>query len=545
MIITLIRLGKLLESRARARAVTAISALAELKPAVAHLKLKGEVQDIPPDQLKPDDVVVVLPGEQFPVDGEILRGSSSADESMLTGESMPVDKTEGDTVFGATINLQGRVEVRATGVGEATALAQIIRLVREAQGSRAPIQRLADQVSAVFVPTIIIIALVTFAAWWILGGSFVPAMLRMVAVLVIACPCALGLATPTAIMVGMGRGAANGILFKNGVALEAAHRMTTVMFDKTGTITQGRPLLTDWVPATISPLASDDALALIASAETGTDHPVALAIAAEARQRGLTMTEPGDLHVYPGLGVEGRVGGHVVRVGQPEWLEREGLLPEGARDSIASFEAEGKTAIVGVIDGAFAGVAAVADTEKEGATEAIAELRSLGLNVVMITGDNERAARSVAERVGLEEVVASVLPEEKEARVRLTQDEDHLVAFVGDGINDAPALARADVGIALGTGTDVALEASDVTLVGGDLSGVARAVRLSRATMTTIRQNLFWAFFYNVALIPLAAGVFSSVSFLPRFVAELHPAMAAGAMALSSVTVVLNSLRLK
>lgn len=545
MIITLIRLGKLLESRARARAVTAISALAELKPTVAHLKLKGELEDISPDQLKPNDDVVVLPGERIPVDGEVISGSSSVDESMLTGESMPVDKERGDRVFGATINHQGRLEVRATNVGEATALAQIIRLVREAQGSRAPIQRLADRVSAVFVPAIIVIALVTFIAWWALGGDLVPAMLRMVAVLVIACPCALGLATPTAIMVGMGRGASMGILFKNSIALEAAHRVTTVLLDKTGTITEGHPVLTDWLPATKSPLSSDEALALIAGAETGTSHPVALAIADEARGRGLVLAEPEELRAHPGLGVEGRVDGHLVRVGQPEWLKREGLLVDEARARVTELEAEGKTAVVGVVDGRFAGVLAAADEEKSGAKEAIEELQAFGLDVVMITGDNERVARSVAERVGLDDVIAGVLPDEKEARVRHIQDSGRLVAFVGDGINDAPALARADVGIALGTGTDVALEASDVTLVGGDLSGVARAVRLSRATMTTIRQNLFWAFFYNTTLIPLAAGALASVSFLPRIVAELHPAMAAAAMALSSVTVVLNSLRLK
>lgn len=537
MIITLIRLGKLLESRARSRAVKAISSLAELKPRFAHLKLKGEVSDIPPEQLAPGDEVVVLPGEQIPVDGEVRSGGSSVNESMLTGEPMPVDKVEGDPVFGATINLQGRLVVRATGVGEATALAQIIRLVRDAQGSKAPIQRLADRVSAVFVPAIIGIALVTFAAWWLAGGAFVPAMLRMVAVLVIACPCALGLATPTAIMVGMGRGAGMGVLFKNGEALEQAHRVTKIMFDKTGTITAGRPTVTDWRPADSAMRGnSDEIFRLIASAESGTRHPVALAIVDGARSRGLELTEPEDLQLRPGLGVEAQVEGHTVLVGQPEWLDKDHLLPKEALEPIETLENRGKTAVVAVIDGQFAGVLAMADGEKPGSREAISELRELGLELVMLTGDNERAARAVAERVGLREVISGVLPDEKEDHLRRAQMEDHLVAMVGDGINDAPALARADVGIALGTGTDVAQEASDVTLVGGELHGVSRAIRLSRATMSTIRQNLFWAFFYNVALIPLAAGVL--------VVVELHPAMAAGAMALSSVTVVLNSLRL-
>jgi len=543
MIITLIRLGKLLESRARARAVKAISALAELAPTVAHLKIKGDVKDIPTDQLKPGDEVVVRPGEQVPIDGEVITGTSSVDESMLTGESMPVDKGPGDSVFGATINLQGRIEVRATSVGEETTLAQIIRLVREAQGSKAPIQRLADRASAVFVPAIIVIALITFGAWWALGGAFVPAMLRMVAVLVIACPCALGLATPTAIMVGMGRGASMGILFKNGEALEAAHQVATVLLDKTGTITEGQPVLTDWVPLDAD--GADRALTLIASAETGTTHPVARAIVDAAKERGLALVEPEQLTARSGLGVEAVVDGHVLRVGQLDWLAREGVASTADLEPRAEdLAAAGKTVVAATIDDTLVGLLAVADREKQGAREAIGELRRLGVDVVMLTGDNERAARAIADRVGLEEVVAGVLPDDKEDHVRRRQGDGHLVAMVGDGINDAPALARADVGIALGTGTDVAREASDVTLVGGDLGGVARAIGLSRATMSTIRQNLFWAFFYNVALIPLAAGAFAWVSALPRVVAELHPAMAAGAMALSSVTVVLNSLRL-
>jgi P-type Cu+ transporter len=548
MIITLIRLGKVLESRARARAVTAIGALAGLAPKVAHLKIKGALRDLPPEQLRPGDAVVVLPGEQVPVDGEVTSGASSVDESMLTGESMPVDKAEGATVYGATINLQGRLEVRATGVGEATALAQIVRLVREAQGSKAPIQRLADRVSGVFVPVIVAVALLTFAGWWALGGEFVPAMLRMVAVLVIACPCALGLATPTAIMVGMGRGAGAGILFKNGEALETAHRVRTVMFDKTGTITRGKPVLTDWIPAELE--GADDAgevLALVAGAESGSTHPIASAIVEAASGRGLEIAAPDQLTDHAGKGLEATVSGREVRVGQPEWLDQH--LDQAARDRIEALRGEGKTVVVAAIDGRLAGVLAVADEPKPGAREAIAELRRLGLELVMLTGDHERAARAVAASVGIDRVVAGVLPDQKEVEVRRAQElarkPGEGVAMVGDGINDAPALARADVGIALGTGTDVAREASDVTLIGGDLGGVARAIRLSRATMSTIRQNLFWAFFYNAALVPLAAGVLAGVTWLPSAVAQLHPAMAAGAMALSSITVVGNSLRLK
>jgi Cu+-exporting ATPase len=545
MIITLIRLGKVLESRARARAVTAIGALAALAPKVAHLKLKGALRDLPPEQLRPGDEVAVLPGEQVPVDGVVTGGASSVDESMLTGESMPVDKAEGATVYGATINLQGRLEVRATGVGEATALAQIVRLVREAQGSKAPIQRLADRVSGVFVPVIVAIALLTFAGWWALGGDFVAAMLRMVAVLVIACPCALGLATPTAIMVGMGRGARAGILFKNGEALEAAHRVATVMFDKTGTITRGKPALTDWVPDGAGS-GGEEALALVAGAESGSSHPIASAVVDAARARGLELVSPERLTDHAGQGVEATVAGRAVLVGQPEWLDGMGLLDPGARLRVEALREEGKTVVAAAVDGRPAGLLAVADGAKPGAREAIEELRGLGLELVMLTGDHERAARAVAATVGLERVVAGVMPGQKDLAVRRAQEQrpGALVAMVGDGINDAPALARADVGIALGTGADVALEASDVTLVGGDLGGVARAIRLSRATMSTIRQNLFWAFFYNVALVPLAAGALAGVAWLPRSVSELHPAMAAGAMALSSITVVLNSLRL-
>ncbi len=541
MIITLIKLGKLLEARAKGQASAAIRALMDLAPKVAHLEENGVERDVPAGQVRPGQVVVVRPGEAIPVDGLVVAGRSAVDEAMLTGESVPVDKVEGDSVFGSTVNQQGRLKVRATGVGAETALSQIIRLVRQAQGSKAAIQRLADQVSAVFVPTIIGIALATLAIWWLAGGQFVPALIRMVAVLVIACPCALGLATPTAIMVGTGKGATLGILFKNSEALETAHRLDTVVLDKTGTITQGKPQLTDW-----QPLAGDGSqtLALIATAESASEHPIARAVVEGARQRGTQPGEPQEFEAHSGFGVSARVDGHAVRVGKPDWFGEQGLLEPGHQEQAARLASQGKTVMFALIDGQPAGILAVADQEKPGAAAAIAEIKQLGVTPVMLTGDNRQAAAAIAGRVGIAEVEAEVLPDQKEARVRARQEQGRVVGMVGDGINDAPALARADVGIAIGTGTDVAMEASDVTLVGGDLKGVARAIRLSRATMRTIRQNLFWAFFYNLALVPLAAGALHSVTWLPVFIRDLHPMMAAGAMALSSITVVSNSLRL-
>jgi Cu+-exporting ATPase len=542
MIITLIKVGKLLEASAKGSASAAIKALMGLAPKTAHLlDEKGEERDVPADRVQTGDVVAVRPGELIPVDGEVVGGSSSVDESMLTGESLPKDKADGAKVFGATVNLQGRLKVRATGVGSATALAQIIRLTREAQGSKAPIQRLADRVSAYFVPAIIVIALATFGLWWVLGGAFVPAMIRMVAVLVIACPCALGLATPTAIMVGTGKGARLGILFKDSAALETAHRLSIIVFDKTGTITMGKPALTDWIAL---PGGDPEALSLAASAESGSEHPIARAVVDGARARGAVITEPQEFISVSGFGVEAAVSGHKVKVGKRSWFTGDDALDEKARRMAEELAGSGKTVMAVSVDGKAAGLLAVSDQEKPGAREAIRALKALGITPVMLTGDNQEAARAIAARVGIAEVIAEVLPDQKEAMVRKKQKEGKLVAMVGDGINDAPALARADVGIAMGAGTDVAMEASDVTLVGGDLLGVARAIALSRATMRTIKQNLFWAFFYNLALVPLAAGVFSGLAFIPHFIRDLHPAMAAGAMAFSSITVVLNSLRL-
>ncbi|MFH1058361.1 MAG: heavy metal translocating P-type ATPase [Pseudomonadota bacterium] len=541
MIITLIKLGKLLEARAKGQASSAIRALMDLAPKVAHLEEDGAERDVPAGQVRPGQIVVVRPGEALPVDGVVVAGRSAVNESMLTGESIPVDKAEGDQVFGSTVNQSGRLKVRAIGVGADTALSQIIRLVRQAQGSKAPIQRLADQVSAVFVPGIIIIALITLGLWWAIGGEFVPALIRMVAVLVIACPCALGLATPTAIMVGTGKGATMGVLFKNSEALETAQRLTTVVLDKTGTITQGRPQLTDW-----EPLGSggDAALGLVAAAESASEHPIARAVVEGARARGVQPPAVEDFEAQSGFGVRASVAGRAVRVGKPDWFREDGLVSDDIARRVEALAGQGKTVMLAVVDERPAGVLAVADQEKPGAAEAIADLKALGLTPVMLTGDNRQAALAIAGRVGIAEVEAEVLPDRKEAKVRERQEQGGVVGMVGDGINDAPALARADVGIAIGTGTDVAMEASDVTLVGGDLKGVARAVRLSRATMRTIRQNLFWAFFYNLALVPLAAGALHGAHWLPSFIRDLHPAMAAGAMAMSSVTVVMNSLRL-
>jgi Cu+-exporting ATPase len=522
MIITLIKVGKLLEASARGRASAAIRSLMDLAPDTAHLlDADGTEHDVPASGLRPGDTVIVRPGERIPVDGKVVSGRSSVDESMLTGEPIPVDKDGGSAVFGGTVNAQGRLEVEATGVGSDTALAQIVRLVRQAQEGKAPIQRLADRVSGVFVPAIVVIALVTLGLWWQLGGAFAPAMIRMVAVLVIACPCALGLATPTAIMVGTGRGARSGILFRGPGALENAHRITTVLFDKTGTITLGRPVLVDWNPA-----GDTDRLDLVAGAASASDHPISRAIVEGARARGVEIVVPSEARERPGRGIEATVRGHVVRVGRPDWVGSAG------------------TQVAASVDGAPAGTARVSDAIKEGAAEAVRSLVAMGIEPVMLTGDSEEAARSASEQVGIERFVAGVLPEHKDEVVREERRRGRTVAMVGDGLNDAPALARADVGIAIGTGTDVAMEASDVTLVGGDLSGVARAIRLSRATMRTIRQNLFWAFFYNVALVPVAAGALYGLAWMPGFLRELHPAAAAAAMALSSVTVVLNSLRL-
>lgn len=540
VIITLIKFGKMLEARTKGRTGGAIRKLMGLRPKTAFILIDDKEVEIPLTRVKVGDTVVVRPGEKIPVDGVVTDGFSAVDESMLSGEPLPVDKKKGDTVVGGTINGEGMLLFTATRVGKETALAQIIRLVQEAQGSKAPIQALADRVAAVFVPAIIVLSLITFAAWWAIGGDPVAAMIRMVAVLVIACPCALGLATPTAIMAGTGKGAEAGILIKSSRALEAATAVTTVVLDKTGTITAGKPAV-----VAIEPLETsvEQLLAIAASVEKGSEHPLGKAIVKEAERRGLVLDKVEGFKSVGGLGVEGVVAGRVVRVGKPKWFPGpDDKSPLAER--IATLQKNGHTVMIVAVDERLAGLIAVADTIKDDSAEGIAMLHRLGLKAVMLTGDNRQTARAIAAAVGIDEVVAEVRPEEKAATVKALQSQNVRVAMVGDGINDAPALAQADVGLAIGTGTDVAMASAEIVLAGGSLTGVARAIRLSRATMAAIRQNLVWAFGYNVVLIPLAAGVLAPFESLPQFLRQLHPILAALAMAFSSISVVSNSLRL-
>ncbi len=557
VIIALIKLGKLLEVRAKGRSGQAIRRLMGMRPKTARVIRKGKEQDIPIAEVQVDDLVLVRPGERIPVDGVVVKGHSAVDESMLTGESMPVEKGVGDPVVGAAMNREGVLTFRATGVGARTVLAQIIRLVQEAQGSKAPIQRIADRVSAVFVPTVIAVAVGTFLVWWlVVGAGFTPALIRLVAVLVIACPCALGLATPTAIMVGTGRGAEGGILFRNSEALERAHALSVVVLDKTGTVTTGQPavhtvvargtsspLSPDRNPATGAP--DDEVLRLAASAERGSEHPLAEAILNAARERGLSLAEPDSFLALPGRGIRAVVEGKEVVVGSLRLMRQHSVPVKGLEEEASRLEEGALTCMWVATDGEILGLIGVADAVKEGSREAVAELHRLGLEVVMLTGDNQATADSIAREVGIERVRAGVLPDQKAEEVRRLQEEGRgLVAMVGDGINDAPALAQADVGIAIGTGTDVAMETADLTLMRGDLRSVPQAIALSHATMRTIKQNLFWAFFYNAILIPVAAGALYPLAFLPMMFRALHPILAALAMAFSSVSVVGNSLRL-
>jgi P-type Cu+ transporter len=542
VIITLIKLGKLLEARTKGKTGSAIRKLIGLQPKTAFIIEKGEEKEIPLTSVKTEMVVVVRPGERIPVDGDILEGESTVDESMLTGESLPVDKQTGDSVTGGTINGEGFLKFRAKRVGSETALAQIIRLVQDAQGSKAPIQALADRVAAVFVPSVILIALLTFTAWFLVTGDFVPSMIRLVAVLVIACPCALGLATPTAIMAGTGKGAEKGILFKKAEALEMATRLDTIILDKTGTITEGKPAVDNIIILDQDNLKLEELLALAASAEQGSEHPLGKAVVREAQKNKLALESPSEFRAHGGLGVEALVSGIRIRVGKPGWFKQETLVT--ARKKINLLQEQGKTVMVVYIRDILAGLIAVSDTLKPDSKEAVNRLHRQNLKVVMLTGDNPRAAETIAGLVGIDEVYAEVRPEEKSLKVKEIQAQGRKVGMVGDGINDAPALAQADTGIAIGTGTDVAIETADVILASGSLSGIPRSIEISRRTMQTIRQNLFLAFFYNIILIPVAAGILAPLESFPMMLRQLHPILAALAMAMSSISVVTNSLRL-
>ena len=545
VIITLIKMGKLLEARSKGKTGNAIRKLMGLRPKTATVIQNGVEVEVPIDRVRVDDVVVVRPGERIPVDGRVSQGVSSVDESMLTGEPIPVDKKEGDTVAAGTINGQGMLTFTATRVGRETALAQIIRLVQEAQGSKAPIQALADRVAAVFVPAIIVIALLVFGVWILVSGNFVTAMIRMVAVLVIACPCALGLATPTAIMAGTGKGAERGMLIKNSRALEEATRLTTVVLDKTGTITEGRPVVTDLLPDAESGVTDMELLALAASVEKGSEHPLGRAIVEKATDSSLALLPATDFKAHGGHGVEARVDNRSLWVGKPRWFEDGSVrLSSQTEARIAELQGHGKTVMVAAEADRVLGIIGVSDRIKADSSPAVARLKQMGLETVMLTGDNRLAAEAIGRQAGVDTVEAEVRPEDKALRVKALQAEGKIVAMVGDGINDAPALARADVGMAIGTGTDVAIETAEVILASGSLSGVPRVIALSRATMTTIRQNLFWAFFYNAVLIPVAAGALYPFEGLPMMLRQLHPILAALAMAFSSISVVSNSLRL-
>ena len=540
VIITLILLGRLFEARAKAGTGEAIRKLIGLQARTARVVRGGTEVEIPVEEVAPGDIVTVRPGEKIPVDGEVVDGESSVDESMVSGEPIPVTKRSGDTVIGATINGTGAFRFRATKVGRDTMLAQIIAMVRRAQGSKAPIQRLADTVSSYFVPGVIGIAIWTFVAWFVLGPqpAFTQAVVSAVAVLIIACPCALGLATPLSVMVGTGKGAEHGILIRSAEALETAHRLTSVVLDKTGTITRGAPALTDVITA--DGIAEEELLRLAGSAERPSEHPLASAVVAGARSRELILAQPQSFESITGKGVKATVDGRAILIGNPVLLEGEGVDVAPLGDAAAILSADGKTPLLVAVDGKAAGVLAVADTVKEESAAAVADIRDLGLQVVMITGDNRRTAGAIARQVGIERVLAEVLPERKAAEVQRLQSESRRVAMVGDGINDAPALAQADIGMAIGAGTDVAIESSDITLISGALTGIGTAIRLSRATMRNIRQNLVFAFAYNAVGIPIAAGVLYPLTGL-----RLSPMIAAGAMALSSLSVVSNANRLR
>ena len=538
VIIGLILLGKYFEEIAKGKASDAIRKLMDLAPRTAHVLRDGREEEVAVELVQLEDLVIIRPGERVPVDGTIVEGFSAIDESMITGESIPVDKKIADTAIGATVNKTGFLKIRATRVGADTTLSQIIKLVEEAQVARAPIQKLADRVSSVFVPAVVAIATFTFFAWYIpLGQSVAHSLLFFIAVLIIACPCALGIATPAAIMVGTGKGAENGLLIKGGEYLEKAHKLTTVVFDKTGTLTKGKPSVTD--VAAFGSASEADVLRLAASAEKGSEHPLGEAILRAAAARGLPTEDPVDFEAIPGLGIRARIGGLPLLLGNRKLMADAGVSIAGAESVLQRLEAEGKTAMILAVDAATVGVVAVADTLKDHSVEAVRALKAMGIEVIMMTGDNRRTAEAIARQAGVDRVIAEVLPDQKEERIKELQSAGKVVSMVGDGINDAPALARSDVGIALGSGTDVAMEAGGIVLIKDDLRDVVASIQLSRRTVQKIRQNLFWAFFYNAALIPLAAGVLAGIGIV------LNPIIAGAAMGFSSVSVVMNSMTLR
>ena len=539
-IIVLILLGRMLEARAKGQTSEAIKKLAGLQAKTARVMRNKSEIDIPIEEVEIGDIIIVRPGEKVPVDGVIKEGYSSVDEAMLTGESIPVEKKAGDFVIGATINKTGSFKFEATKVGRETMLFQIINMVQEAQGSKPPIARMADLIASYFVPAVMGISVITFFIWYFLGPepSFTYAVLNFIAVLIIACPCALGLATPTSIMVGTGKGAENGILIRGGEALETAHKINSIVFDKTGTLTKGEPSVTDVIAN--KSITERDILFYAASAEKGSEHPLGEAIVKKAVQSGIELIAASDFQAIPGHGINAKVNGKDVILGNAAMMDDEGIKLNGLKEKAEKLADGGKTPMFVAVDNSVYGIICVADTLKESSVEAVKSLHKLGIEVVMLTGDNRRTGEAIAKLAGIDRVLAEVFPEDKVKEVKKLQSEGKIVAMVGDGINDAPALAQADIGIAIGTGTDIAMEASDVTLIKGDLRGVVTAIALSRATMRNIKQNLFWAFAYNTVLIPVAAGIL-----FPFFGILLNPMLAAAAMGMSSVTVVSNALRLR
>jgi Cu+-exporting ATPase len=541
IVITLILLGRLFENRAKSQTSDAIRKLIGLQAKIARLIRNGKEIDVPLEEVQIDDVILVRPGEKIPVDGQIIEGISTVDEAMITGESVPVKKQPGDEVIGATINQTGSFKFRVTKVGTETVLAQIVQLVQQAQGSKAPIQRLADQVTGWFVPAVIAISLLTFMIWFHFTGNLSLSLIATVGVLIIACPCALGLATPTSVMVGTGKGAENGILIKGAESLEIAHKIQTIVLDKTGTITQGKPTVTDFI--TVNGTAAGNEMKLLklgASLERNSEHPLAEAVVRYAQNQEVDLTDVRDFAAITGSGVQGVVDNHLVQIGTEKWLEELGINSEELQENKQRLEYFGKTAILIAVDGKIQGLMGIADAIKPTSRRTVETLQRMGLEVVMLTGDNRRTANTIAREVGIKRVFSEVRPDQKAATVQALQREGKIVAMVGDGINDAPALAQADVGIAIGTGTDIAIAASDITLISGDLQGIITAIQLSRATIRNIQQNLFFAFIYNVAGIPIAAGVL-----FPFFGWLLNPIIAGAAMAFSSVSVVTNALRLR